>query len=112
MFITEFGWILSNNYFYPYQIYIFQLIFVWLSIYYMFICYFIGPGIIPRYNKNFKLIIEEKNKENNKEINIEESDLNNNQLPSIFKERKCDTCHIIKPSKNFIEDFVIISFKD
>ena len=67
----------------------------------MFICYFIGPGIIPRYNKNFKLIIEEKNKENNKEINVEESDLNKKQLPSIFKERKCDTYHIIKPPGTF-----------
>ena len=99
MFITEFRWILSNNYFYPYQIYI--LIFFWLTIYYKFIYYFIGPGIIPRYNKNFKLIIEEKNKENNKEINIEESDLNKKQLHSIFKERKCDTYHIIKPPGTF-----------
>ena len=102
MFITEFGWILSNNYFYPYQIYIFQLIFFWLTIYYMFICFFIDPGIIPRYNKNFQLTIEEKNKENNKENNkdnVEESDLNKKQLPSIFQERKCETCHIIKPPK-------------
>jgi hypothetical protein len=61
MFMTEFGWILSNNYFYPYQIYIFQLIFFWLIIYYMFISFFKDPGIIPRYNKNFQLTIEEKN---------------------------------------------------
>ena len=61
MFMTEFGWILSNNYFYPYQIYIFQLIFFWLIIYYMFISFFKDPEIIPRYNKNFQLTIEEKN---------------------------------------------------
>ena len=131
MFIVEFGWIISNNVYFPYQIYLIQLIFYFLTIYYMFISFFKDPGIIPRYNPNFQLKEEEinemikkekeekekeenekeenenkENKENKEETKLNIPENNNNkeeknklQLPSILQERKCVTCHIIKPPK-------------
>ena len=128
MFIVEFGWIISNNYYFPYIIYLIQLIFYFLTIYYMFICFFKDPGIIPRYNPNFQLKEEEinemlknekeenekaekeenenkDNKENKEETKLKTENNNNKdekeklKLPSILKERKCVTCHIIKPPK-------------
>ena len=128
MFIVEFGWIISNNVYFPYQIYLIQLIFYFLTIYYMFISFFKDPGIIPRYNPNFQIKEEEinemlknekeenekaekeenenkDNKENKEETKLK-TEYNNNKdekeklkLPSILKERKCVTCHIIKPPK-------------
>ena len=128
MFIVEFGWIISNNYYFPYIIYLIQLIFYFLTIYYMFICFFKDPGIIPRYNPNFQIKEEEinemlknekeenekaekeenenkDNKENKEETKLKTENNNNKdekeklKLPSILKERKCVTCHIIKPPK-------------
>ena len=128
MFIVEFGWIISNNYYFPYLIYLIQLIFYFLTIYYMFICFFKDPGIIPRYNPNFQIKEEEinemlknekeenekaekeenenkDNKENKEETKLKTENNNNKdekeklKLPSILKERKCVTCHIIKPPK-------------
>ena len=128
MFIVEFGWIISNNYYFPYIIYLIQLIFYFLTIYYMFICFFKDPGIIPRYNPNFQIKEEEinemlknekeenekaekeenenkDNKENKEETKLKTENNNNKEekeklkLPSILKERKCVTCHIIKPPK-------------
>ena len=132
MFIVEFGWIITNNFYFPYQIYLIQLIFYFLTIYYMFICFFKDPGIIPRYNPNFQIKEEEinemikkekeenekeekdqkeendnkENKENKEETKLNIQENNNNKeeksklkLPSILQERKCETCHIIKPPK-------------
>ena len=128
MFIVEFGWIISNNYYFPYLIYLIQLIFYFLTIYYMFICFFKDPGIIQRYNPNFQIKEEEinemlknekeenekkekeenenkDNKENKEETKLKTENNNNKdekeklKLPSILKERKCVTCHIIKPPK-------------
>ena len=75
MFITEFGWFLSNNSYYSYYIYLFQFIFYNLTIYYMFKCFFSEPGIIPRNNKNYQFNeilneYEKKYKENQEEYNF------------------------------------------
>ena len=106
MFITEFGWILSNNSFYSYYLYLFQIFFYILTIYYMFKCFFSEPGIIPKYNKNYQFNENEINeiyKEYDKNIkeNKEESNLNKNIIDSIFQKRKCEKCQIIKPFKTF-----------
>ena len=106
MFITEFGWFLSNNSYYSYYIYLFQFIFYNLTIYYMFKCFFSEPGIIPKYNKNYQFNENEINeiyKEYDKNIkeNKEESNLNKNIIDSIFQKRKCEKCQIIKPLKTF-----------
>ena len=101
MFITEFGWFLSNNSYYSYYIYLFQFIFYNLTIYYMFKCFFSEPGIIPRNNKNYQFNeilneYEKKYKENQEEYN-----LNKKKIESIFLKRKCEICKIIKPLKTY-----------
>ncbi len=106
MFITEFGWILSNNSYYSYYLYLFQFVFYILTIYYMFKCFFSEPGIIPKYHKNYQFNENEINEiyneyDKNIKENKEECNLYKNTIDSIFKKRKCENCQIIKPLKAF-----------
>lgn len=94
MLLTELGWFLSNNTFYSINIYYIHFSFFLITIYFMFICFFNEPGIIPKFNKNYQI--------NNTDINLNNEMIklkNKNQIPSILKERKCKICHIIKPPK-------------
>ena len=83
--ITYFAWIFSNGNFYPKIIYYLCTISYFLTEFFMFLTFITEPGIIPRKDPKFQKIHEEIN--DNKKENI----------PRIFKERKCETCEIIRP---------------
>lgn len=126
MILTFIGWILTNNFFYSKYVYIFgSLLFILTGLFYL-LCFFTEPGIIPRNDPKFqeknensemiqlnKINVEKniinkmespKLDSNNKEINekvagngIENN--NSNPIPSIYTERKCQTCNIIRPPR-------------
>ena len=140
--LTFSGWIISNNYFYPKYIYFIGTILFLSTLIFFSLCFFIEPGIIPRHHPNFQeknekdenILINDINMDNpmksnkmidkdinsnNSEItnNIEnkqnQSPLNANPIPSIYTERLCKTCAIIRPPRsshchicdNCVQDF-------
>jgi hypothetical protein len=119
IFLTWFGWVISNGDFYSKKLYIFCGISFFFTIYFMVVSFLVEPGIIPRKCPEFTKEIEdnktndEKNEDtsdekdkNKKEENMNESenevkkdktDEKKEITPKIFKERKCSTCDIIRP---------------
>ena len=89
-------WIVTNNIFYPFYIYLINGIFFILFEIFYILCFTTEPGIIPRMHPDFikkeKTEENENNKENSKEINEIVP------KPRIFTERECETCKIIRPS--------------
>ena len=78
-------WIVTNNTYYPFYVYLINGIFFILFEVFYILCFTTEPGIIPRNHPDF--IKKEKTEENN----------NNENKPRIFTERECETCKIIRP---------------
>ena len=124
--LTFICWILSNNYFYSFFVYIFGTILFVLTQLNFLLCFFTEPGIIPRNDPNYQeknertemILINHINKNNDSNLNHEkDKNLNNNEnnnkkeiekdqiknsddlnsIPTIYTERKCETCGIIRP---------------
>ena len=119
IFLTWFGWVISNGDFYSKKLYIFCGISFFFTIYFMVVSFLVEPGIIPRKCPDFTKEIEdnktndEKNEDTSDEKDKNKKDENMNEsenevkkdktdekkeiTPKIFKERKCSTCDIIRP---------------
>ena len=119
IFLTWFGWVISNGDFYSNKLYAFCGISFFFTIYFMVVSFLVEPGIIPRKCPDFTKEIEdnktndEKNEDTLDEKNKNKKDENMNEsenevkkdktdekkeiTPKIFKERKCSTCDIIRP---------------
>ena len=90
-------WIVSNNTFYPFYVYLINGIFFILFELFYILCFTTEPGIIPRMHPDF--IKKEETGENSNENNKENNKENNGIVPKprIFTERECETCKIIRP---------------
>ena len=119
IFLTWFGWVISNGDFYSNKLYAFCGISFFFTIYFMVVSFLVEPGIIPRKCPDFTKEIEdnktndEKNEDTSDEKDKNKKDENMNEsenevkkdktdekkeiTPKIFKERKCSTCDIIRP---------------
>ena len=87
-------WLHSAGDFYPKKVYYPLNILCVLAEYYLIMSYITEPGIIPRKCPEYA-IKEIESSDNRKEQNSEEK--KNEELPSIFLERKCNTCQIMRP---------------
>ena len=81
-------WVYSIRNFYPIVIHIFVFILFFLGLFSMPIPYLVEPGIIPRNCPDFIKEIENKDKNEEKDMDT---------TPRIYTERKCSTCNIIRP---------------
>ena len=126
MLIGEFllfsAWIVFNNTFFPFYIYIIGGFFFLLNVIFYLLSFLTEPGIIPRNHPDYTINRNDKiENNNNKNISqknvingnanktkLESTNINNNidnninnnkeQKPNIFTNRKCSTCKIIRPS--------------
>lgn len=98
MFSTVLIWVISNGSFFPLLTYVIGVSLYILTAYYMLLCFTTEPGIIPRNHPDYS----------SKELNslLNELDEENKNIkdeskikPSIFKEKLCETCNIIRPPK-------------
>ena len=99
MGVTWFGWAYTNSNFYSFRTLFICFISYFITNFFMFISFLIEPGIIPRQHpkytkKNFEQEEKEENDKDNKDENKDES---KEVIPSIFKERFCNTCNIVRP---------------
>lgn len=94
MFLTIVIWLASNNTFFNIYLYIIGVTLYLLTAYYMILTYLTEPGIIPRNHPDY--IIKEGYQSDEEKKQINKSDAS---IPSIFKERKCETCNIIRPPR-------------
>ena len=124
------GWVLSNNIFYPFYIYLINTPPSILMVYYYLLAFLVEPGIIPRHHPDYvkkenKLNIDdgekndEKNEEKNDGKNSDDDNIintntikeptdnkdNTNQknqpkVPRIYTTRECSTCGIVRPPKS------------
>ena len=117
--LTYIGWIISNNYFYPIYFYFIGTILFLLTIIFFLLSFFTEPGIIPRFHPDFqekeekdeKIIINNLGNDNKVNYAVDKSISSNdnilftiinkenkqNQIPTIYTERVCKTCNIIRP---------------
>ena len=113
--LTYIGWILSNNYFYPIYFYFIGTILFLSTIIFFLLSFFTEPGIIPRFHPDFqekeekdeKIIINNLGNDNKVNYAVDKSISSNdniinkenkqNQIPTIYTERVCKTCNIIRP---------------
>ena len=82
------------------KIYIYMHIIFIITRILMAVPYFIEPGIIPRNCPDFIEKKEKDNKNNEEDNTIElknEEEKNDEEIPRVFTERKCQTCNIIRP---------------
>lgn len=104
LFTLVLGWILSINYYYHYLVYIIGFIIYCITEYNAICCFITEPGIIPRGHLQYQP--KDNDQINNESTNnslLKEQDLEKNQttsIPSIFTERYCSTCKIIRPPKS------------
>ena len=96
MFLTIVIWLASNNSFFNIYLYIIGVTLYLLTAYYMLLCYLTEPGIIPRSHPDY-IIKEDSSTESDEEKKkINKADT---VKPSIFTERKCETCNIVRPPR-------------
>ena len=89
-------WIFSNSTLYNSIVYYIGSILYIICAYHMWMCFFVEPGIIPRNHKDFQVKDMEAFTTKDEENKL---DTNKDRVPSIFKERYCNTCNIIRPPK-------------
>ena len=88
--------------FYPKELYYILHVLFFFTEFLMLVTYLIEPGIIPRKSPDF-MIKESGNKDNSTNSNSNKISIVSNEekdidtTPRIFKERKCSTCHIMRP---------------
>ena len=87
-------WLYAAGDFYPKQLYYVLDILCIIVEYYLTMSYITEPGIIPRKCPEYAIKEMELN-ENTDEKNKEEK--NKEEIPSIYLERRCDTCQIMRP---------------
>ena len=92
-------WIFSNRTLYNSVVYYIGGILYIICAYHMLMCFFVEPGIIPRNHKDFQVKDMEAFINKDDENNTMKHDNNKDRIPSIFKERYCSTCNIIRPPK-------------
>ena len=98
MFSTVLIWVVSNGSFFLIPTYVIGVTLYLLTAYYMLLCFTTEPGIIPRNHpdyssKELSSLLNESDEENK---NIKDE---SKIKPSIFKEKICETCNIIRPPK-------------
>lgn len=94
--ITVSGWMVStigycSNYFFVigFVLYVF-------TIFYMSLCFLVEPGIIPKNDPDYQY---DEPPQTETGPNEKETEDENGITPSIFKEKYCTTCKILRPPK-------------
>lgn len=116
LFVIVLGWILSINYYYHYSVYIIGVMLYCCTTYNAICCFITEPGIIPRSHPLFQVRESCNDQPQNTDPNIKDNSINsllkekikdqgssdsitNAIIPSIFTERNCSTCNIVRPPK-------------